>query len=223
MALVADARDYDGHAVSIAQGEGYSDRLATGRPTAFRPPGYTYLLGGVYRLTGVWERPAPERVKVARRMQVGIGTVLVAAIGLLAAQLWGAVVALASMALAAVYVPLVTMSGTVMSEPLFAVFMLGAVSAVLQHRRSVHRYRWALAGGVLAGAAVLTRANGLILLVPLGFAVWALRPRWSVRALGPPLALGIVALLVVSPWTVRNARKFHAFIPVTTQLGSALA
>jgi 4-amino-4-deoxy-L-arabinose transferase-like glycosyltransferase len=224
MQLVADARDYDGHAVSIAKGEGYDDRLATGRPTAFRPPGYTFLLGGVYHLTGVWEEPRPERVVVARRMQIVIGTVLVAMIGLLAAQLWGAVVALAAMALAAVYVPLVTMSGTVMSEPLFVVFMLGALSAALQYRRSAHRLPWAILAGLLAGAATLTRANGMILLLPLALAVWD-RPwrRPSLRALGPPVALVVVAALAVSPWTLRNWREFHMFIPVTTQLGSALA
>jgi 4-amino-4-deoxy-L-arabinose transferase-like glycosyltransferase len=224
MQLVADARNYDGHAVSIARGEGYEDRLATGRPTAFRPPGYTYLLGGLYRVTGVWEKPKPERVEVARQGQIVIGTVLVAMVGLLAAQLWGGVVALISMALAAVYVPLVTMSGTVMSEPLFVVFMLGALSAALQFRRSARRYPWALLAGLLAGAAILTRANGIILLLPLALAVWD-RPwrRPSLRALGPPIALVVVAVLAVSPWTIRNARQFHALIPVTTQLGSALA
>ena len=223
MKLVDDARDYDGHAVSIAHGDGYADRLAGGRATAFRPPGYTYLLGGVYRVAGVQDSPEPDRVAVARGMQVVIGVVLVAMIGLLAAQVWGGVVALVAMALAAVYVPLVTMSGTVMSEPLFTVFMLGALSAVIRHRRSAHRYRWALVAGALLGATILTRANGIILVVPLAFAVWDLRPRLSARALGPPVALAVVAVLLVVPWTVRNARELHAFVPVTTQLGSALA
>jgi 4-amino-4-deoxy-L-arabinose transferase-like glycosyltransferase len=104
------------------------------------------------------------------------------------------------------------------------VFMLGALSAALQYRRSKHRYPWALLAGVLAGAAILTRANGMILLLPLALAVWEARPRrLSVGALGPPVALVVVALLCVSPWTIRNARQFHTFIPVTTQLGSALA
>ena len=111
MKLVADGRDYDGHAVSIAQGNGYSASYAL-RPTAFRPPGFTYLLGGVYWAAGVERAAAPERIIVARRAQVVIGTVLVATIGLVAALLWGPVVALVAMALAAVYVPLVTMSGT---------------------------------------------------------------------------------------------------------------
>jgi 4-amino-4-deoxy-L-arabinose transferase-like glycosyltransferase len=221
MTLVADARDYDGHAVSIAQGNGYSASYAL-RPTAFRPPGFTYLLGGVYWVAGVERAAAPERVIVARRAQVVIGTVLVAMIGLIAAQLWGPSVALVAMGLAALYVPLVTMSGTVMSEPLFAVFMLGCLSAAIVHRRSAHRWRWALLAGVLAGLAILTRANAVILLLPLALVAWDRRPRWSLRALGPPVALVAVAVLVVSPWTIRNARTLHQFVPVSTQLGSAL-
>ena len=51
-AIVHDARDYDAHARSIADGDGFSERL-TGKPTAFRPPGYPYLLGGAYRVFGV--------------------------------------------------------------------------------------------------------------------------------------------------------------------------
>jgi 4-amino-4-deoxy-L-arabinose transferase-like glycosyltransferase len=131
--------------------------------------------------------------------------------------------ALVAIALAAVYVPLVTMSGTVMSEPLFAVFMLGALSAAIAHRRSAHRYRWALLAGLLTGLAILTRANALILLLPLAFATWNGRPRWSLQSLGPPAALVLVAVLAVVPWTIRNYRTLHHFVPVSTQLGSALA
>ena len=54
-ATVHDARDYDRHAISVARGEGFSEEI-TGKPTAFRPPGYVYLLGGVYRAFGVERR-----------------------------------------------------------------------------------------------------------------------------------------------------------------------
>jgi 4-amino-4-deoxy-L-arabinose transferase-like glycosyltransferase len=222
MQIVHDARDYDGHAVSIARGEGYSQTLAL-RPTAFRPPGFTYLLGGVYHYTGVEDKPAAERVVVARRLQIVIGTVLVALIGLVALQVWGPVVALVAMGLAAVYVPLVTMSGTIMTEPLFAVFMLAALSAGIAARRSERTLPWAVLAGALVGLATLTRANGLALLLPLVLAVWIGRPRFSLRALAPPVALVAVAVLVVTPWTIRNYRALHHFVPVTTQLGSGLA
>jgi hypothetical protein len=33
----------------------------------------------------------------------------------------------------------------------------------------------------------------------------------------------LVALLTVTPWTIRNVVELHAFVPVSTQLGSALA
>jgi 4-amino-4-deoxy-L-arabinose transferase-like glycosyltransferase len=223
MKLVDDGLDYDGHAAAIAQTGRFSDTLAYGRPTAFRPPAYPYLLGAVYKLSGVGDASVDRRVVVARRLQVVTGTVLVAMIGLLAAQLWGPVVALVAMGLAAVYVPLVTMSGSVMSEPLFAVLMLGSLSAAIAHRRSAHRWRWAVLSGLLVGSAILTRANALILLLPLALAVWDLRPRWSVRALGPPVALVVVAILATVPWTIRNERTLHHFVPVSTQLGSALA
>jgi 4-amino-4-deoxy-L-arabinose transferase-like glycosyltransferase len=218
-----DARDYDVHARSIAEGHGFSKTLAHGRPTAFRPPGYPYFLGGVYRVFGVERASNPRRLHVARVAQAFVGTAVVALVGVLAAQLWGWGLGLVALALSAVYVPLITVGGAVMSEPLFDAFMLAALVAALAHRRSRHRYRWAVLAGAVGGLAILTRANALILLLPLVWAVWDVRPARSRAALGPPLALVAVALVTVTPWTIRNAVELHAFVPVSTQLGSALA
>src|SRR5215216_3184186 len=60
--LVHDAIDYDRAATSIARGEGYPDAL--GRPTAFRPPAYPYLLAGVYKVAGVERAAADDRVLI---------------------------------------------------------------------------------------------------------------------------------------------------------------
>ena len=219
--LVHDARDYDRHAASLAAGDGYAPSL--GRPTAFRPPGYPYLLAGVYKLAGVDTRLDPEGILAARLTGVLLGTLTVALIGVLAAQLWDRRAALVAMALAAVYVPLILVGAAVMSETLFVTLLLATLVAGMAHRRSRHRYRWALFAGVLAGLAILTRANAAVLLLPLGLAVWDARPRFTLRALGPPAALVVTAILVVTPWTVRNQVVFGTFVPVSTQVGSALA
>jgi 4-amino-4-deoxy-L-arabinose transferase-like glycosyltransferase len=218
-----DARDYDVHAISIAEGQGFSKTIAYGRPTAFRPPGYPYFLGAVYHVFNVERATNQDRWHVARIAQAFVGAAVVALVGVLAAQLWGAIVALVAMALTAVYVPLITVGGAIMSEPLYDVFMLAALAAALAYRRSTHRYRWALLAGVLAGLATLTRAQAMILLVPLAIAVWDGRPWRSRAAIGPPLVLLVAAALTIAPWTIRNARELHAFVPVSTQLGSALA
>jgi hypothetical protein len=217
-----DARDYELHAQSIAVGDGYSRHVAYGRPTAFRPPGYPYFLAGVYRMAGVERAEASRRIHVARVAQAFVGAAVVALIGVLATLLWGPGTGLIATALAAVYVPLILIGGAVMSEPLFDVAMLAALIAAVLYRRSAHRFRYAVLSGVLLGLAILTRANAIILLAPLAFAVWD-RPRRAWRSLGPPAALVAAALATVTPWTIRNAEELHAFVPVSTQLGSSLA
>ena len=66
------------------------------------------------------------------------------------------------------------------------------------------------------GLAILGRANAIILLA----AAWRPRSGAGWRA---PLVLCVAAALTVAPWTIRNYETFHAFVPVSTQFGSALA
>jgi 4-amino-4-deoxy-L-arabinose transferase-like glycosyltransferase len=206
----ADPADYQRHALSIARGDGYPESpVAAGGPTASRPPLYTYWLGGVFKLSG-------NRVSAARYAQAVIGTLTVALLGLIAWQLWGRRVALIAVALGAVFGPLIVVGTSLLTEPLYLPLELAALAAVIQHRRSGHRYRWVLAGGFLAGLTILTRETGAVLLVPLAVAVWTGTPRLSRSALAPPLVLLVVAGLTVVPWTLRNAIVMDSFIPVST-------
>jgi 4-amino-4-deoxy-L-arabinose transferase-like glycosyltransferase len=222
--IVHDAHDYDAHARSIAEGRGYA-LLGPGpsRETAFRPPGYPYFLAGIYALEGRARLASPDRVVPARIANALVGTAIVALLGVLCAQVFDRRTAVVAMAIAAVYVPLVLIGGALMSEPLFAALLLGALVAATRHRRSGHGWRWLVLAGVLGGLSILSRANAAVLLLPLALAVWDRRPRWSWPALARPAVLIGVAALTVAPWTVRNAEKLHAFVPVTTQLGAALA
>ena len=86
------------------------------------------------------------------------------------------------------------------------------------------RARRALGVGFLWGLAVLTRPTALPL--PFVVAVWVwvplgfmLSPRERLRQLALVFT-GV--LLVIAPWTIRNAVTLHAFVPVTTGGGRSL-
>jgi 4-amino-4-deoxy-L-arabinose transferase-like glycosyltransferase len=211
-----DAADYLRHGESIAAGDGYPPSgIAPGdQPSAYRPPAYPYLLGAVFTVAG-------DDVTAARLAQALVGVVVVGLAGLVALWLWGVAVALVTVALAAVYPPLVVGSAGLLSEPLFVALELATLAAILRFRRA-GRWRWAAAAGALAGLAILSRSIGVLLLVPLVLAAWG-RPRLSRPSLrGPALVLACAAL-AVAPWTIRNAIVMDEFIPVASQGGITLA
>ena len=215
--LVGDPTDYHRHAVSIAAGDGYPPTVATpaGGPSAIRPPAFPYLLGGVYAVTG-------ESETVGRIVQALLGTAVVVLTMFVALRLFGRPTAIVVGVMAALFPPLVIDGATLLSEPLFVAFELLAILAVLAFRRA-NGMGWAALAGVLIGLAFLTRANALVLLVVLAFAVWAPDRRRGLRSLRAPAVLLACALLVVVPWTIRNAVEFDRFIPVSTQDGYTLA
>jgi 4-amino-4-deoxy-L-arabinose transferase-like glycosyltransferase len=113
------------------------------------------------------------------------------------------------------------MGNSLTSETLFLPLVVAGVLAMVHYRRS-RRLRWALAAGALAGLAALTRSNGVALLLPLLVGAWTVRPL-SARTLATGIGMLAAAVLVISPWTIRNALALDAFVPVTTQAGYGLA
>jgi 4-amino-4-deoxy-L-arabinose transferase-like glycosyltransferase len=214
-----DAADYDRHAVSIAV-HGVYPPSGFGGPSAFRPPLFPVVLAGVYKVAGV--DPPSARWRAGRVAEALLGVLAVALICLIALRLWGRAVALLSAAIAAVFPPLILVGSSLMSESLYIPLVLTAVLTALVHRNSAHRWRYAVLTGVLVGLVALTRGNGIALLVPVLLLVWSERPRRSWRALRSPLVVVAAAVLTLIPWTVRNEVQFHAFIPVSTEAGSAL-
>jgi 4-amino-4-deoxy-L-arabinose transferase-like glycosyltransferase len=193
----------------------------TGGPTAYRGPLFPAVLAAVYKVVGVGS--ASARWEAGLLFEAVLGTITVALIYLIAIRLWRRRVALVAAGLAAVYPPLVLVTSSLLSESLFIPLALGATLSALVHRDSARRWRWLLVTGLLLGLGALTRANGIILLIPIAFLVWTGRPRWSLRSLAAPLAVIATAAVVVAPWMIRDAHVLHTFVPITDEGGYALA
>jgi len=178
-----------------------------------RPPGYPYLLAGVYRIAGVG--PLAPRV-----VQLVVG--VLAVVGLFAVgRVWlGPVAGLAAAAAGAVYWPLVYFEGELHAAGPLVASLVGASLALLAWVRHP-RLGWAVTAGVLLGVASLLRPNVLVL-VPFA-AVWV---AWAAplestrrrRVLGGVL-VAVAAATAIAPATLRNLRVTGRWIPITSSTG----
>jgi 4-amino-4-deoxy-L-arabinose transferase-like glycosyltransferase len=219
----SDAADYDRHALSLSGGDGYPKTLPVvggHGPTAFRAPLYPFALAAVYLVVDTNDQSA--RWLAGRLEQAVIGTAVVALIALIALQLFGRRPALISAGIAAVYPPLILAGTSLLTEPLFTALILAGVAALLRYRGPEPRPGWLVAAGVCAGLAALTRGNGIAIVVILALGAWVARPWRSWRALRAPAIVVACSVIVVLPWTIRNATEMDAFVPVTDQTGVAI-
>lgn len=214
-----DPWDYKRMATSIAESGSYPESYSStlhgnhGGPTAARPPLYPLLLATASKVSG-------DSVTAARLLQALIGVGLVFLIGLCARMLFGERTAVITLFLAAIYVPLIDIGTTLMSEALLLPLLVALLISLIKARRAEAPTRWAIWCGLLVGLATLTRANAIILIVPAAIALWR-RPRRAHWRL--PIACSAACVVVLIPWTVRNFVVMHHFVPLTTELGPLLA
>lgn len=188
------------------------------QPASYRAPGWPALLALLWNATGV-------SLPGARLALAALGAGACALVAAIAGRLWGPGEALAAGLLAA-GCPLLVATGTSLeSETLFVALTMAATLLALRARGAATPQGaagWAAAAGAGAGAAALTRSNGLILLPAIALLALPRAVPWRGR-----IAVGLVAALcavaVIAPWTARNARDLHAFVPVSTEAGNTLA
>lgn len=213
-----DGAHFDAIAKSIAHGDGYGNTLLpmTHGPSAYRAPLYPTVLSAAYVVTG-------DSVTAGRIENALIGVGLVALIGVVAAQLWSRRVAAVALVIAALHPTLWLYGSGLQLEPLLALLIVGATAAALQHRRAPRGLWWPAIAGVIVGLGALTRETAFLLLPGLAWLVWTARPRWTRRAVLAPVLLVVIACATVAPWTIRNAVRLHAFVPVSTSGGYSIA
>jgi 4-amino-4-deoxy-L-arabinose transferase-like glycosyltransferase len=196
---IGDALWYHATAWGLAVGRGFAFGGKFGEQlTAYRPPGYPFLLGLTYRLFG------PE-YNLAWLWGILFTAIIILTTYYIARRLYGTAVArLATLALAA-YPVLVLLIGQVMSDLAFLAGLMLLMSFVLS--RPSYCLWHAIVIGVALGLLTLTRgvAIGLFCVIPL---IWLLR-RVQVRRLVVALIVLLVAFVVtLTPWVLRNYSVF---------------
>ncbi|MBV9919469.1 MAG: glycosyltransferase family 39 protein [Pseudonocardia sp.] len=218
---LGDPYYYYGQAQALVRGDGFLDPFVlkfTGRhiAAADHPPLYSLYLA-------VFDKLGLDTLTQARLVTclVGVGTVVV--IGLAARRMVGDRAGLLAAAVAALFPPLWMADGTLVAEGLYAFFIALALYTALRLVDS-HTWWWAAALGAAIGLAALSRAEGVILVVLLAWPAAALTravPR-SRRAALAALA-SVTALLVITPWAVRNLHTFEKPVILSDGAGQTMA
>lgn len=203
----------------IARGHGYVVPFGQG-PTAYYPVGYPIVLAIVdfVLIHTVGDHP----IGAAAAINVLCGVAAVALVFLIGRRLANDAVGLVGAAITALYPNLVYHTAAALTETVFnAVFLLLVylvVSAPWAQRHFERRRLVAL--GVLLGVCILIRPVAAPIVGAL-FVAWLLAGFGWRRSLLYSGALVGIAVLVVSPWVVRNIRVMHT-VTLSTNTGDNL-
>ncbi|HUS83400.1 MAG TPA: glycosyltransferase family 39 protein [Dehalococcoidia bacterium] len=199
---------------SLADGVGYTGLL--GAPTAQWPPAYPFLLAGIYKAFG-------HNIIIPKVVNALAGGLTCLLIYLIAARVFSRRVGLLGAFLFAVFPGQLFWSTLLMTEsltPALLCLMLLLFIMWVVERRDAGVLRYAILGAIF-GVALLARGEGAALLLAALVAWRLVAPSW--RQFGREAGLfTAAAVLVVIPWTVRNAISMHAFVPVSSALGHTL-
>ena len=219
---------------ALATGRGYADPFAghTG-PTAWVTPLYPLLMAAVFKLTGIYTLTSAwilltlnslfsaltvfPMAAIGRRCFAASGPAPAASIRRWAVWLWALYPAVMQYAVRWVWE---TSLSTLLFTCAFAL-------ALRMHQRSPDRpgrfagRDWVLFGLIWAAIALANPA--LVLFLPFA-GIWILTGAGSAlpRGLAGATLSAVIFLVILAPWTVRNTRIFHHFVPLRANFGAEL-
>lgn len=203
--LAVDAKAYHAIAINLVDGFGFvenRDVPILKDPAIYRnSPLYPAFLAAIYRLSG----PSLPAVWV---IQSALGALTAVLLFRMASRLFGRAAGLVSAGIAAAGFDLVIFPGMLLTETLYLFLVPLSLLALFWALDGDSRTRY-LVAGLLMGVATMGRPV-FVAFLPLLFA-WMLGKRlWQ-----PMLVCAAGAMLVVAPWSIRNAAVYGQFIPLT--------
>jgi len=234
-APVYDAQAYAAIAANLSEGHGFTVGPDATQPSSNYSPGLPLVQAGMYEVTGgVHER-------LARLVLALVGTLSVLFAYLIGRRLTGKIQralknrpyrgsnsagaefwpALVGALGVAVYPALIEYQGMLMSEPLAATLLSGGILAALWAWDG-GLARWLLPGAAF-GALAMVRPEylGVAVLVAGVIFVRETRRDWRSSLVRATVFLAAV-VVVVAPWTIRNAVALDRFVPISTGGGQVL-
>ena len=206
-------------AKSLLEGKGLSSPFGvpTG-PTAFIAPVYPILVAGIFKVFGV---DSVASAYVVLGLQILANLVTIWLLMHLGRKISGERVALVAGLFWAVSPPLLYLP-TIFWETSFSIcVLLGLMAMALWVRERSSLQRW-IVFGIYGG--FISLLNPALLLTLIAVACGTAVVCWQQEnfRLRHVLSALLMFVLVFSAWPIRNARVFHAFIPLRTTVGFEL-
>lgn len=207
VALGGDQPEYHSQGVLFAEGKLWWSTAPFGdaHPSAWKAPGYPAWIGFWYALLG----DSPTRIELVQALLAPLTVLLT---WLLARRLFTPRVAIVAAWVTAVLPLAWEYYGLLFPEALAVPLTVGALLVFLGREPTPAR---AAAAGALLGVNLLVRPSAFFLLAAIA-AAWIVAAGWR-RGAAMTAVTAAVAVLVVAPWTVRNAIALDGFVPISVQ------
>ena len=229
-----DGHDYDAIAFNVWQGRGFGYEWSNGGwrkpyegipryrlllsrqsgyyPTTYRPPAMPYLLSIVYAVAG-------RNFTAWRVINCGITAGAVTTGAVISAQFAGIPAAVVTAAILLQSRELTRYSGMFMTEPLAALMLALLAWTWVRNAKDGWTITRAIGsgiamGGLLAARTIFILTTPVLLILPGRDLSFGSRFAWKTKA----ICLA-VAIVVISPWWIRNIVVLDAFMPLGTQGG----
>jgi len=205
-------------AKSLLAGQGLSSPFggSTG-PTAFVAPVYPMLVAAVFKVFGEHSTASEVAILAAQAL---VNLVTVWLMMLVARRLFNQATATVAGLVWACSLPLAWMPTILWETSLSCCLLMGLLATVLKYRATpeVGPIEWMTLGGYCGLCGLV---NPALLPTVAAVVLWLAYVTRRQKALWPLFA-ALSFTLVFAPWPIRNARVFHAFIPLRTTVGFEL-
>jgi len=201
---------------SLLHGLGYSSPFggSTG-PTAFIAPGYPTLIAAIFWVFGTYSFASAIVIMV---LQILVSLLTIWIMMGIAREMLDDSTATVAGVFWAVSLPLIFIPTIFWETSISACALVGMIALALRCQRAPTMRSWILMG---AGCGVVALINPALLPALLAILGWMAYQTRKTTRMGLVVGLATLAL-VFAAWPIRNAYRFHAFIPLRTTVGFEL-